>query len=227
MPNSSVFLLDCMNLMGRYKDNHFDIAIVDPPYDFSVSKTSFVSKNLRYAEKFQRFGGEKDKGGFVINHTSLGKCPDQAYFNELFRVSKYQIVFGGNYFTQYLPPSSAWIYWDKNNGNSKFSDGELIWTSFGCGLRSVKKSSSTPTRIHPTQKPVYLYDWIILEYLPKAFSGRKIQMNSILDTHLGSGNSRISAYKNGIDFTGCDIDPFFFKASEDSFLASINQQTIF
>jgi site-specific DNA-methyltransferase (adenine-specific) len=219
-PLSEVYFEDCVTAMKRYADNYFDLAIVDPPYDFSISKTVFVAKGQHNKNQFQRHGGVKDKGGFVIGKNAksdLQYAPTKEYFEQLFRVSKNQIIFGGNYFTQHLPPSMAWIYWDKQNGDSYFSDGELAWTSFGCGLRSVRKSSVQPSRIHPTQKPIYLYDWILNKYIPNAFSGRKVVCKKILDTHLGSGSSRIAAYKGGFNFVGFEINKEYYDKQEKRF----------
>jgi site-specific DNA-methyltransferase (adenine-specific) len=202
-----------MELMSRYPNKYFDLAIVDPPYDFSISKTSFVAKGEHNKNKRQWFGGKKDIGGFVVSSkhvSSLQFAPNKDYFDELMRVSKHQIIWGGNYFTQYLKPSMAWIYWDKQNGDSYFSDGELAWTSFGCGLRSVRKHSVQPGRIHPTQKPVYLYEWILNKYIPNAFSGRKVNCKNILDTHLGSGSIAIACHNYGFDLTACELDREYF-----------------
>jgi site-specific DNA-methyltransferase (adenine-specific) len=217
---SETFNRDCVEAMKEFPDNYFDLAVCDPPYDFSVSKTSFVAKGAHNKNKMQRFGGEKDKGGFVISskhESSLQYAPNKEYFDELMRVSKHQIIWGGNYFTQHLKPSMAWIYWDKQNGDSYFSDGELAWTSFGCGLRSVRKPSVQPARIHPTQKPIYLYEWILNKYISNAFSGRKVVCKNILDTHLGSQSSRIAAYKAGLDFTGFEIDKEYFEKGNKRF----------
>ena len=230
VPSSEVYLEDCVKALKRFNNKHFDLAIVDPPYDFSISKTSFVAKGEHNKNKRQRFGGAKDKGGFVISskhESSLQHAPGKEYFDELFRVSKHQIVWGGNYFTQHLPPSMAWIYWNKQNGDSYFSDGELAWTSFGCGLREVKKTSVQQGRIHPTQKPIYLYEWIIHKYIPNAFSGRKVRCSNILDTHLGSGSSRIAAYKAGIDFVGFEIDTEYYEKQEKRFKDFISQLRLF
>jgi len=226
---------DNMKFMADVPDKYYDLAIVDPPYDFSISKTSFVAKGKHNEKRFQRHGGSKDKGGLVISskHDSpLQYAPSKEYFDELFRVSKHQIIWGGNYFTQYLKPSMAWIYWDKQNGDSRFSDGELAWTSFGCGLRSVRKPSVQPGRIHPTQKPVYLYSWILNKYLPNAFSGRKAYFNKIIDTHGGSGSIAIAVDKaNTLDNTNysldiIELDKDYFKDSLNRFNQYKSQQTI-
>lgn len=235
LPFLSLFHADCMDIMKQYPDKYFDLAIVDPPYDFSISKTNFVAKGKHNEKRFQRHGGSKDKGGLVISskHESpFMKCPTKEYFDELFRISKHQIIWGGNYFTQYLPPSMAWIYWGKENGDSYFSDGELAWTSFGCGLREVRKHSMQPHRIHPTQKPEYLYTWILNKYLPNAFSGRKPIFNKIIDTHLGSGSIALAVDKaNRLDkmnlhLTACEIDKEYIDKAIKRISESIKQGTL-
>jgi site-specific DNA-methyltransferase (adenine-specific) len=154
--------------MSEYPDKHFDLAVVDPPYGINASEMTMGSgKNKKYK-----------KGKFWDK-----KKPDEIYFTELFRVSKNQIIWGGNYFI--LPISKCWIFWDKGiYGDTDFADGELAWTSFDKVLRIAKIRyrgilGSDDIRIHPTQKPVKLYDWILTHYA-------KPGMN-ILDTHVGSG----------------------------------------
>ena len=235
-PFFSFYNADNMAIMKTFGYKEFDLAIVDPPYDFSISKTNFVAKGKHNEKRFQRHGGAKDKGGLVISskHESpFMICPTKEYFDELFRVSKHQIIWGGNYFTQYLPPSMAWIYWGKENGDSYFSDGELAWTSFGCGLREVRKHSVQQNRIHPTQKPEYLYSWILNKYLPNAFSGRKPIFNKILDTHLGSGSIAIAIDKaNTLDkknltFVGIELDTDYFRAAVGRFKNHKRQCVLF
>lgn len=192
--NSRVYLRDCMEAMAEFPDNYFDLSLVDPPYGIGASEfTMGKGKNKRWAK------GKK-----------WDNCvPDEKYFNELFRVSKNQIVWGGNYFS--LPISRGWIFWDKGiNGATSFSDGELAWTSFNRVLIKAPITyngflgADLDGRLHPTQKPVALYDWIFSKY---ATPGMKI-----LDTHLGSGSSRISAQKAGMDFWGYEIDEEYFTA---------------
>ncbi len=185
-----------MELMSRYKDNHFDLAIVDPPYGINVTKMTL--------------GNGKNK----INRGTTdwdSTTPTNEYFEELRRVSKNQIVWGANYMTENLPPSMGWIYWDKGTGANDFSDGELAYTSFSRALRAYKVSwvgananNGTP-RIHPTEKPIKLYEWILMNYSKEG--------DTILDTHLGSGSIAIACYNLGYDLTACEIDKEYYNAS--------------
>ena len=214
---STVYLMDCIEGMKCYPDKYFDLAVVDPPYGIGVDGAIHIRKPDRpstwdMVEKYER--KEWDRA-----------IPTAEYWKELFRVSKEQIVWGGNYFTEFLPPSKCWIFWDKLFDKTfNFSHGELAWTSFDKQLFKVTKSSKAETnggknRIHPTQKPVYLYDWIFMNY---AKDGDKI-----LDTHLGSGSSRIAAHKAGLDFVGFEIDEDYFNASEDRFKKFVSQTRLF
>ena len=214
---STVILGDCVEVMKGFEDNQFDLAIVDPPYGIGAGKRIGTT----YKE-----GVLKNKKGFGNNKLYTAKSwdnevPTAEYWEQLFRVSKNQIVWGGNYFTSFLPESRGWIYWDKKIINfqiDNYSDGELAWTSFDCVLRKVTydwiglgycNSTEKGTRIHPTHKPVFLYEWILQKY---SEAGMKI-----LDTHLGSGSSRIAADKAGLDFTGIEIDKEYFDLSEKRF----------
>jgi site-specific DNA-methyltransferase (adenine-specific) len=189
-----IFNEDCMAGMARYPDKHFELAIVDPPYgigrDGSVRTTS--SHGGRKAHKFKGWDS---------------KIPDEKYFNELFRVSKNQIIWGANYFTKYLPPSMGWIFWDKGQRICN-SDGELAFSSFDRALRCVVKNRVAlliEGTIHPTQKPVYLYRWLLTHY---ANNGDKI-----LDTHLGSGSIAIACHDMKFDLTGFEIDKDYYNAA--------------
>jgi len=221
--NIELYNEDNMKLMARYPDNHFDLAIVDPPYDFSCSKTSYVNKNLIFKERFQRKGGEKDAGGFVIgaNHkNALQKPPTRKYFKELFRVSKNQIIWGGQTFANLLPNSMEWIFWDKKTGGSYFADGELAWTSFGGTVRMFRPNKlRKQNKIHPTQKPIELYGWIINRYCKKGFK--------VLDTHLGSGSIAIACHKYKIDLVGCEIDKEYFDKALRRLEIEQAQQSLF
>jgi site-specific DNA-methyltransferase (adenine-specific) len=208
--SSEVYLMDCMELMAQYPDNYFDLAVVDPPYGINASEmTMGTGKNKNYS-----------KGKKWDSETPLLK-----YFTELFRVSQNQIIWGGNYFTDKLPISKGWIYWDKMlNKEISFADGELAWTSFNKVLKTAKIQYSgflgaDNVRIHPTQKPVKLYDWIFKNY---ATEGMKI-----LDTHLGSGSSRISANKANLHFTGCEIDKEYFDKSQKRYNDFVSQVRLF
>ena len=192
---SEVYLEDCMTGMKRYPDKHFDLAIVDPPYGIGIAKWDIK--------------------------------PEKEYFDELLRVSKTQIIWGANYF--YLPFTESWICWDKTMKSGKMALGkkfksefELAWTStndkatmlhlthdgniHGFNGGSVDYNYKS---IHPTQKPVKLYEWILINYAKPN--------DKILDTHVGSGSSRIAAYKFDFDFTGFEIDKEYYEAQEKRF----------
>jgi site-specific DNA-methyltransferase (adenine-specific) len=209
-PLSELYNMDCILGMKHYPDKYFDLAIVDPPYGIGASEmTMGTGKNKRYS-----------KGKNWDNETPLLE-----YFIELFRVSKNQIIWGGNYFTDKLPISRGWIYWDKQlNKDVSFADGELAWTSFDKVLKTAKVQYSgflgaDNERIHPTQKPEKLYNWILANY---ATEGMKI-----LDTHSGSGSLRISCYQNKFDFVGFEIDSHYCEFSDKRFQNSISQQRLF
>ena len=198
---SEVYNMDCMEYMKSIPDKFFELAVVDPPYG--------IGENWR-----------KDRSSRHYNHKSTYKnkeIPNEAYFGELFRISKNQIVWGGNYYTNYLPPRNSWIVWDKGRNflTQHMSEGELAWTSFNVPLRVIQLTRNgfctccPRSGIHPHEKPVKLYAWILNNY---AKPGDKI-----LDTHLGSGSSRIAAYKLGFDFYATEIDSVYFKAQEERF----------
>jgi len=198
-PQSTVFNGDCMEFMAQFPDKYFELAIVDPPYGIGED------------------GGDKCRGrkadGYnkIVLHVKKNwdnKKPDKHYFKELFRVSKNQIVWGGNYFIEHFTPKMGWVFWDKLIGGD-FSDGELAWTSFDRALRQFTYSyhgdtKGGHTRIHPTQKPIALYQWLLRNY---AKPGDKI-----LDTHMGSQSSRIAAWKLGFDYWGSELDEEYFNA---------------
>ena len=214
---STVYLMDCIEGMKCYPDKYFDLAVVDPPYGIGVDGAIHIRKPDRpstwdMVEKYER--KEWDRA-----------IPTAEYWEELFRVSKEQIVWGGNYFTEFLPPSKCWIFWDKLFDKTfNFSHGELAWTSFDKQLFKVTKSSKAETnggknRIHPTQKPVYLYDWCLKQFADSDWK--------ILDTHLGSGSSRIAAHKAGLDFVGFEIDREYYTSSNKRFTNYVAQGVLF
>ena len=182
--------MDCMEMMKEYPDNHFDLAVVDPPYGIGED------------------GGKcRTRGSKKTNGAAKGwdnKPPDKTYFTELQRVSKNQVIWGGNYFADKLPASRCWIYWQKDMGGD-FADGELAWTNFDRVLKQFRKRSESLNRIHPTQKPVKLYDWIFANYAEKGMT--------ILDTHMGSGSIAIAAHYAGMHLTACELDEDYFKAA--------------
>ena len=198
MPNIELLNCDCMDYMKGLGDNAFDLAICDPPYGIDEMGQRNVTGD-RPTEKW--------KNPKSINYKTFddSKAPDETYFNELKRVSKNQIIFGGNYFTDYLKPSMGWVIWDKMvDEKEHLSMVEMAWTSFNKKAMKFEllwagfKKGEITKRIHPTQKPIKLYKWILHNY---AKSGDKI-----LDTHLGSGSSAIAAHKMGFDFVGCELD---------------------
>jgi len=220
MPESIVYNMDCMEGMKQYPDKYFDLAIVDPPYGIGVGNV--------YAEDTKvRSGSKAMRGSFKVGWDN--SAPNEDYFFELFRVSKNQIIWGANHFISKMPFDSAgWVYWDKDNGTNDFSDGELAFSSFNKGLRRIKlrwngmlqhDMKNKETRIHPTQKPIALYKWLLQNY---AKAG-----NKILDTHLGSGSSRIATYDMGFDFTGYELDTDYYLAQEKRFKNHIAQQSLF
>jgi site-specific DNA-methyltransferase (adenine-specific) len=193
VPLSEVYLEDCVTALKRYADNHFDLAIVDPPYGIG--------------DKFK--GGKTGKMNFnEIVNKDWDKLPSDEYFAELQRVSKNQIIWGGNYFN--LPPTRCFIVWDKIiSEDFSLAMAELAWTSFDKLAKIYKLQVPKNGKIHPTQKPVKLYDWLLHNYAKPN--------DLILDTHLGSGSSRIAAYKGGFNFVGFEIDQEYYEKQEKRF----------
>lgn len=180
--------IDNMKLMAEFPDKYFDLAIVDPPYGIGAGKMTMGSGKHKF---------KKGKGWD-------GSIPQHDYFEELFRVSKNQIIWGGNYFS--LPQNNNWIIWDKLNPNLSFSEAELAWCSIELNTRIFKRLSTLPdddgVKVHPTQKPIKLYKYCLNKY---ARPGDKI-----LDTHLGSGSIAIACLDYGFDLTACEIDPEYY-----------------
>ncbi len=182
-----------MELMSRYEDNHFDLAIVDPPYGININ----VSMGRRKGDK------KSDYHKFAGNDSSI---PSSEYFKELKRVSKNQIIWGGNYMTEHLSPSSCWLLWDKGfSEDVTFAQFEMAWTSFKSSAKKYDKHPNQLNRIHPTQKPTSLYEWIIMRYAKEG--------DKILDTHLGSGSIAIACHNLGYDLTACELDKEYFEAA--------------
>ena len=207
-PYSIVFNEDCVQGLKRFSDNHFDLAIVDPPYGLGnrLSDGGGKLKNTPMATLYR----EKD----------WDILPTAEYWQELFRVSKNQVVFGANYFLEFLPNTRGFVCWDKKQDMPTLSACELVWTSFDKPAKIIKKSSMDLDRFHPTQKPIYVYEWM--------FKYCKTQENDlILDTHLGSGSSRIAANKCGFNFIGFEIDKEYFEKQEKRFKNFTAQQRLF
>lgn len=207
--------------MAEYPDKYFDLAVVDPPYGIKADR-AFVRKTPAIDPRNGRPILTKPKK--IGNWDN--ERPSNIYFQELLRISKNQIIWGGNYFADLLPAKSCWIVWDKVNGKSDQADCELAWTSFNSAVRQIEymwciaqgKSISEgriaqgnnklwEKKLHPTQKPVILYDWIYQTYFKNG--------GKVIDTHLGSGSNRIAADKAGnIDFVGFELDKDYFDAQE-------------
>lgn len=210
---SIVYNTDCLEAMRAMPDKAFDLAIVDPPYGIGADTT----------QNEQAASGRISNGGGwkVYKQTSWDKeTPSEEYFNELKRVSRQQIIWGGNYFPTNL---SGVVIWDKGvNGTMK--EGELAATSFNT-FKTFRMSrvdayiNGGDGKIHPTQKPVALYRWLLTNYAKPG--------DTILDTHLGSGSSRIAAYDLGFDFTGYELDKDYFEAQERRFADYIAQARLF
>jgi len=193
---------DNMELMARYPDKYFDLAIVDPPYGIG-------------ADKAQNAGGEK-WGYKEYKKTDWdNSIPSAEYFKELFRVSKNQIVWGGNYMTEFLPPSMGWIIWDKGQRGFSLADGEMAWTSFNKAMRifefsragCIKSNNTMIEKFHPTAKPFELYKYCLDKYAK--------QGDKIIDTHLGSGSIAIACHDYGFDLVACELDKEYYdKAME-------------
>ena len=199
---------DNMQLMSRYEDNHFDLAIVDPPYGIETKGNAQ-----------DRFNMGKDLS--LINDAK----PNNDYFNELFRVSKNQIIWGYNHLSDMLPKCREFVFWYKHQPVITFSDGELAWTSF---LRTAKcfdfpfykaNQDNKGYKIHPTQKPVKLYEWLLMNYAKEG--------DKILDTHLGSGSIAIACHNLGYDLTACELDKEYFDKAMKRIAEHQNQQRLF
>ena len=196
-----VFNTDCMDYMKCLPNGYFELAIVDPPYGINRNGMSMGNSVFNKDEKVWDVQVPKDE-----------------YFEELFRVSKNQIIWGGNYFN--LPPSRYFAIWDKGDTmyGRDFAECEYAWVKKG-GTRIYKKSPNQPTRIHPTQKPVKLYEWILKNY---ANEGDKI-----FDSHLGSGSSAIACHNYGYEFVGCELDSDYFNDMVKRFKQVTAQRTLF
>lgn len=209
---STVFNEDCMTVMARYPDKYFDLAIVDPPYGLDLANMNMGIGKSKKASKIQnRKWKPKDWDK---------ETPTAQYFKELFRVSKNQIIWGGNYFD--LPPCKNYIIWDKEIPEGlSFADCEMAWTSFDKAPKMFRYSAylDKANKFHPTQKPVKLYDWILYKYSKEGYN--------ILDTHLGSGSSRIAAHKHGASFVGCEIDEQYYERQEARFKDFTSQLRLF
>lgn len=200
---------DNMELMKRYPDNYFDLAICDPPYGIGASSGASTNGTMR-----KKIANGEIKGGNWDD-----SIPNDKYFNELFRVSKNQIIWGGNYFD--LPPSKCFLIWDKGESiyGRDFAECEMAWASFDKCARIYKLFPNQKDRIHPTQKPVALYKWILDKYAKEG--------DKILDTHLGSMSIAIACADYGFELTGCELDKDYYDAGIKRVQNHISQQKLF
>ena len=214
---SEVYNIDCIDFMKTLPDKYFDLVIADPPYGIKEDgkknhSRGCLAKSQEYTPK------DWDK-----------KAMPKEFFDELIRVSKNQIIWGANHFISRIPyDSSCWIVWDKDNGATDFADCELAWTSFKTAVRRFKykwqgmlqeNMKNKERRIHPTQKPVKLYEWLLLNYAP--------QGGVIFDPMMGSQSSRIAAHRCGFDYVGCELDKEYFDKGNERFKEETRQLTLF
>ena len=199
-----------MKLMSRYEDNHFDLAIVDPPYGYGNKETAILNFRMESQEK------------------EWNTAPNDEYFTELFRVSKNQIIWGGNYFPFIWGfGGRCFIYWHKGNPVPNFADGELAWTSFNKNAVQIdyryygnlQGNTSAEKKIHPTQKPKQLYERVLMKFAKEG--------DKILDTHLGSGSIAIACHNLGYDLTACELDKEYYNAAIERIERHKQQLTMF
>jgi site-specific DNA-methyltransferase (adenine-specific) len=204
-----------MKLMARYPDNYFDLAIVDPPYGIGFSDYQRGSSGVKVKERYTKNG--KKKWDNTI--------PSDLYFNELFRVSKNQIIWGGNYFPElWLNGCKGFIFWFKHQPVDNFAKGELAWSSFNKPAQCFDymyygNINSDAVRLHPTQKPVALYKWILDKYAK--------QGDKILDTHLGSGSIAIACHDYGFELTACELDAEYYQKAIERIKSHTSQLNLF
>jgi site-specific DNA-methyltransferase (adenine-specific) len=223
---NSLYNMDCIEGMENFPDKYFDLAIIDPPYGIGEdgSKASQRGKQAN----FGKLSTNRAKGYSRTYKPFAGgdkSAPDERYFCELFRVSKNQIIFGANHFISRIPlDSHCWIVWDKQNDATDFADCELAWTSFSSAVRVFRfkwngmlqgDMKNKEARIHPTQKPVALYSWILQKYAKPG--------DRILDTHVGSASSLIACHRHGLDFIGFEIDKHYFTVATERLEAEMAQ----
>ena len=184
----NLYNTDCMIALRQMKENEFDLAIVDPPYGIDIN-----SSGTHFKEKYKVKDWDKN-------------TPNKEYFKELMRVSKNQIVWGGNYFLDKLGNCKCFIVWDKKIAEGmSFAMCEMAWTSFKNGAKIYKTTAMQQNRIHPTQKPIKLYEWLLMNYAKEG--------DKILDTHLGSGSIAIACHNLGYDLNACELDKEYFDAA--------------
>lgn len=199
----NLYHMNCMELMLNKPDNAYDLAIVDPPYG--------IGANMQ---------GSRPMGQMMKNKEWNNEVPDERFFNELMRVSRNQIIWGANYYSQHLPPSRCWVVWDKKQPEKcRFSMNELAYTSFKTTPLTFYSVPDRKDRIHPCQKPVSLYKWLLHHYAEKG--------NKILDTHLGSGSIAIACSDYGFDLDACEIDFDYLSSARERLMRHEAQYKLF
>lgn len=236
LEQNKLFLHNCDNMefMAKIPDKYFELAIVDPPFGIKASVQNQSSSKIK---------GRKNS---IVERSTFkskdwdNEIPTKEYFDELFRISENQIIWGGNYFTDYLKPTNGWVVWNKMQSLETRSDGEMAWTSFKKPLailpllhdgfkRAQNVGYNQPViynvpysgkqTIHPTQKPIALYKWLLSKYAK--------QGDKIFDSHLGSMSSVIAAYEMGFEIHGCELDAEYFEAGKNRVITHLRQLKIF
>jgi len=205
----TLYNADCMEVMKTFKDKQFDLAIVDPPYGIGAGSVKFIN------------GTSKSEKPYYRQSDWDTKPPSKEYFDELKRVSKNQIIWGGNYFAEHLGNFRCFIFWDKGRRNFSYADGELAWTSFDKVARYYRKNIVEVTRdgrVHPTQKPIALYEWLLTNYAKEG--------DTILDTHFGSLSIGIACEKLGFELTAIELDKDYYQMAKKRLLDFKKQLTI-
>ena len=208
--NATILNVDCMEYMRSLPDKHFDLAVCDPPYGIGAGSTKFKNGTSKTKKQY-----------YKINDWDI-KRPDKKYFEELLRVSENSIIWGGNYFSDYLPPFRCFISWDKTIHGNSYADCELAWTSFAKVARYYRENISSVNidgRIHPTQKSIKLYEWILTNYAKPG--------QTIFDSHMGSGSSAIACNNLGFEYVGCELDTDYYEAACKRIAHHASQERLF
>ncbi len=233
---NKLYNIDCMEGMKQFPDKYFELAIVDPPYGINAPNMNMGSNKSRKGDGYPGIStaerlrkGRLNQGAGKLKNRALNtmNCewdfepPSEEYFKELFRVSANQIIWGGNYFN--LPPTRCIVCWDKCQPWDNFSQWEMAWTSFDKPAAIFRYSNTgganAERKIHPTQKPVKLYQWLLSKYAK--------QGDKIIDTHVGSASSLIAAYQAGYEYVGFEIDTDYFNAAQERLNTEMSQVNVF
>ena len=206
--NATIMNIDCMEYMKTLPDKFFDLAVCDPPYGIGRDGSN-KSTSSHGGRKYYEFKGWDND------------IPEKEYFDNIFKISKNVILWGANYFCEFLPPSMGWIFWDKGQRICN-SDGELAFSSFNRALRVVEYNRVEIQKdgaIHPTQKPVKLYEWILTNYAKPG--------QTIFDSHMGSGSSAIACNNLGFEYVGCELDTDYYEAACKRIAHHASQKRLF